>query len=754
MNRIIVFLIFILFSSLNFSQSEQATLNGRVLDSVTGKILPNCNIYLTDKSIGTSSDSLGYFTLALQHGTWELNISHVGDKSYRTKITIPYSTELIISLEPKIFIEKEVTVLGEKEKSQIEVQELDAKDIKKMPNIYGDVLRGVQVLAGVSTNNELSSGYNVRGGSFNENLIYLNGYEIYRQFLLRNGVEENQSLVNPDLVENIKFYNGAFPARYGDKMSSSLDVNYRKQSSDALGGSVRLDMLNAGISLTKRISDFDIKLGARYAYPKTFLGGLQTKGDYDPSFSDFQMLTNFRASDKSNFELFTLYAVNKFDMDPNNWEGHFGAFTRGDYQGVAIDYDGFRYYNYYTGLVGLKHNQVLSDDLLLSTSVSRYWTKEEDNEDIAGNIFYLPNPESSDGERIYLKTRYQFADNSIELNSYRIQSNLEYHIDDHSILAGVEYRIVDLNNRVNEDFFEVGDSTLVERPLNKNIGNQFKLNSLTAYIEDNIQISDRLSASAGLRYNHYEFTSEHLFSPRLSLTYFPNSVNTLKLSYGIYYQPPFQNELSTSSSYDAGSQRAVHYVLGWESKMKGNLSITAEAYYKQLDDINPFYFEDMRMIYTGSNNREGYAYGLDFMLRGEIVEGTKSWIGYSYLDTGEKDKGSNVNFQRRLLDQTHTIQIFLQDKMPKHPNWQSHLRFLLGSGYLYYDRVIQNDPASNTDFIEVQLDDPQEYFLFFRVDMGLSVNFNVKKKEDLIVIGEVLNVFDHLNTADYEWIQV
>lgn len=230
-----------------------------------------------------------------------------------------------------------------------------------MPTIYSDVLRSVQILSGVTTNSELTSGYNVRGGSFDENLIYLNGYEIYRPFLLRVGVEENQTLINPNMVEKLTFYNGAFPASYGDKMSSALEVNYSSHHEEKLKGTFFASVLNAGLNLKSRINNFNWNLGARYAYPSAFLSSLKTKGDYKPSFSDIQFLGNYKISSNSSIEFLGIYADNRYDISPTNWSGNFGFLGRGDHRGVSIKSTGDRVYSHLTGLLGVSYKNKFAE---------------------------------------------------------------------------------------------------------------------------------------------------------------------------------------------------------------------------------------------------------------------------------------------------------------------------------------------------------------------------------------------------------
>lgn len=319
---------------------------------------------------------------------------------------------------------------------------------------------------------------------------------------------------------------------------------------------------------------------------------------------------------------------------------------------------------------------------------------------------------------------------------------------------GTEYRLSDIDNQNYEFLFENGDSLLNEKPIDSRFNAAYKLNSFNFFIEDYILITPKIEANFGIRYLKYDYSKENLISPRVYITYKLSPFNSFKFSWGYYYQPPFINELKSTKIKNLKSQRAIHYVLGWEKQVHTKLKFKAEIYYKDMSNLIPFYFDEFRMVYFDDNNREGYAFGIDLMYEGEIVEGMKSWIGYSYLDTREKKIKGNSKYQRRLLDQTHTLQIFLQDKMRKHPNWQSHLRFLLGSGYLYYQRKLLTDSETSERYIDISFDNPKEYFFYFRVDMGLSASFKLTEKYKLTAIAEILNVFNQLNAGAYEWVHI
>lgn len=750
-----IILISFFISSFQFGQNRTTNLNGWVFHSETNEPLENCNIFVKELGKGTTTDENGEFNISLPIKKLVISFTYIGFENYELKIDLrKYKKELKIYLKPKILKSNEVKVVAKKEPASIIVQKIENKDIQKMPTIYSDVLRSVQVLSGVSTNSELTSGYNVRGGTYDENLIYLNGYEIYRPFLLRVGVEENQTTINPNMVENLTFYNGAFPVQFGDRMSSALDVNYSANHDETINGKIYASILNVGLNLKNKVENLNWNFGLRYANPSAFLSSLKTKGDYRPSYSDIQFLGNYNLGNNSSLELLALYADNRFDISPTNWSGNFGFSGRGDFRGVAIESDGDRVYSYLNSLIGLKYSSNITDESVLELSASRYWVKEKETYDLAGDIFYFPDAYNPDQNRELLKTRYESGKNTISLNSYRYKADFSTKFGINNFQIGAEYRVSKINNNIKENFFEVGDSLLNEKPLNTNYSSDYDLNSFSFYIQNFILISSQVEANIGLRYLKYDYSNEDLFSPRAYITYKLSKLNSFKFSWGYYYQPPFINELKSTRIKNLKSQKAVHYVLGWENQVNEKLKFSADIYYKDLSNLIPFYFDEFRMIYVDENNREGYAFGVDLMYEGEIVEGMKSWVGYSYLDSKERKVGTNENYQRRLLDQTHTLQIFLQDKMRKHPNWQSHLRFLLGSGFLYYNRKLATDPITLEKYIDIDFERPDEYFFYFRVDMGLSAKFSLGKDYSLTGIAEVLNVFNQLNAGAYEWVHI
>jgi outer membrane receptor for ferrienterochelin and colicin len=766
-----MFLLIVLLAVLNsviLPQSSHATISGKVIRFDDKSPLANSNIFIKENlsseeqfSTGTITDSLGKFKINLPYGHYTLTASYVGYKTHEEKFSLSgenNSIEIIIELKSTALLGEEVTVTGNRKQPSTVIQEIEKKDLERMPTIYNDVLRAVQILPGVTTNSELSSGYNVRGGNFDDNLIYLNGFEIYRPFLLRQGIEENKSLINPDLVEEFRFYNGSFPASYGDKMSSALEVNYNIKNTDTLAGYAKVDFLSAGLTLKNKIGEMKIAAAFRYAYPGLFLNELQTSGDYRPSFKDVQLVANYPLSAKDNIEILLLYADNKFDLTPTDWEGHFGGFMRGDVRGLDIYYNGVRNYSFRTGLAGIKYSSLLNSNTHLKLSAARYNTIEDEYSNVSSEFYYLPDTENK-SIREFIKSANENVSNNLDLTSYEFIPEIKLKKDDHLFTAGLNIRLTDLKNKVDESFSENSDTLLYDLPFNRFINENFKLNSYSAFLQDEIKLSEGMFLNAGIRSNYYVYNKEFLFSPRATITYILSAIHNFILSWGYYYQPPYYSELRNkdADSPKLKAQRSIHYSAGWEYQFKEKVKLNVEAYYKDLDNIIPYYIDREKTEYLNENSNDGFSHGFDLMVQGEIVEGINSWLGYGYLNTKERTKlpdGSYTSYRRRLPDQTHSLQVFLQDKIKKHPNWQSHFRLLFGSGFLYNLKETVTDPETGIKYLNSSADKTDEFFIYFRVDMGLSANFDINNSQNLIVIAEVFNLFNHNNYGGYRFVQV
>ena len=491
--KLAVLILLLPFSFLT-AQSNQLLIYGKVLNFQTNMPISDVNVSVITKTWGTTTDSIGNFSLKIPKGSYKIKFSFVGFEDNVKKI-IPKKNEneikLTIKLIPKVLVQNEVKVKGEKENLSPVIQEIKEKDLDKMPNMYSDVIRSVKILPGVTSNNELTSAYNVRGGNFSENLIYLNGYEIFRPFLIDQGVEESQSIINQNMVSNLQFYNGSFPARYDDKMSSALDVNYKNNSKEYLNGEVNANLLNMGITLQDKIKNFSWMAGFRDAYPTLFLTKLQTAGKYKPKFVDFQFFGTYDFTKNSRLQLLFLNASNKFDLTPENWEGHFQV-SRYDVKQVLFKYSGNKIYNFNTNLTGLKYFQTISRKVKSISSISYYTIDESENKNLYANIYYANDAYNPYDNQKYLKTRLEKSDNSLKINIFDIQSSIDYKESIHNIEAGVKFRLSKMDNSLNESAVEsaVEDSVL-DLPYSAVAKQNLDFNSFSSYVQDEIIFSDK-----------------------------------------------------------------------------------------------------------------------------------------------------------------------------------------------------------------------------------------------------------------------
>jgi len=747
-----IFSICLLLVAQLFAQ-QSGGVTGEVRDKVSGEPLIGCDVFVAALQVGTTTDSLGKFRLSLPVGDHLLESTFVGYEPFQIPLGLTErapNARLFISLIPSA-VEGEAVTVFELHDGQEKI--IASADIRKMPDPYSDPLRSIKILPGVTSNNELSSAYNVRGGNFDENLIYLNGYEIYRPFLLRRGVEENQSLINPDMVENLRFYNGGFPVQFGDKLSSALEVDYSLQREDQTRFTLRADFLTMGAAGKGSGKRFQWNAGVRYANPQLFVNRLQTSGNYRPEFFDGQFFGRYKLNEKSDLQVFALHARNKFDLTPDTWTGNF-KFSLVDVRAVEIKYDGNSAYNFASSLLGLAYGYKPSEQTHLKLSVAGYNTNEEEQADLNGNIFYVLDAADPTSGREFLKSRIERVDNLLDLETLEAQFAIEHVSGRHKLQAGLNGRSIAMENRIDEFFVEEGGESIQETPLVSQSGRTETVNYYSGYLQDNYSISKKLQATAGLRLYHYSLTNETRFSPRASLSFKPGKDKVLRLSGGVYEQPPLFYELQNVGR-DAfngfSSQQSIHGILGWEQLFKERLSLQSEIFYKKLNRHIPYYADELKLIYRADERTDGFAYGMDLSLRGEIVEGLNSWISYSYLNTQERDPATG-EYRRRILDQTHTARLFLQDKVPNYPNIQAHLRLLYGSGYLFHPRSVEEENGQN--LLAVDFSRLERFSRFARADLGMTGRFTFAGGQEIVVSAEVLNVFNNINVAGYSWFQI
>lgn len=746
-------ILLLLFSVKSFSQQGQ--ISGTVFNEEK-KPLANANVFIIETKNGTVSDENGKYNIRLPYGSYRLKVSFIGYKTQYVALRLSADAKHIehnFQLEREDFEQGEITVVGNREELTVSAQQLVQMDIKNMPTIYSDVLKTIKLLPGVTSNNELSSSYNVRGGNFDENLIYVNGYEIFRPFLLRSGVEENQSMVNPDLVSDLHFYGGGFPSRFGDRMSSALEINYKKPEDDNLHGTLRVSLLNSGVSVIKRIGNLDIVAGARYAYPGTFLKGIQTKGNFDPVYFDGQLLAEYHFTPQSSLELFLIQSYNKFNLTPDSWTGNFLGLFQGDIRAVKVDYTGEKKYNFNSGLYALKYKYFNNDDFLFNISFSNFVSDENEDVDLTGKVYYNENADVAFSEYVYLKKKFDYKDNYVKLNSKELIINLQKKFDNHLINSGFSYKYSTIKNQIIEKYSENGEQLVLNSPININGFYDYKLTQISGFVQDIIALQKNLQLNFGLRGSYFDYNKEFIVTPRASIHYDMDDFTTLRFAAGLYYQQPFYYEIkSMPADKKLESQKSYHLIAGMERKLSTTLELDAEIYYKKLLNAYSYTIDELTLVYNPNQMLEGYAYGIDIMLKGQIIPGTRNWIGYSYLNTKERPKDGTKDYHRRLLDQTHTVQFFIQDEGKRIKNLKTHARIMFGTGFLFNVREIVTNPVTGNEEVVTNFNETKEFNNFLRVDVGFTWEKKISSKINMKFIVEALNIFDNVNALSHVWV--
>ncbi len=743
-------------------QQSTVVVSGYVLAEDGQLPLRGCNVEIVGQQWWATTNDSGFFEMDLRPGQYTLIFNYLGYSERREDVTVVpgKNIRMTVVLEDTLIMSETNLVIDERE-FRPTIQTLEQVDIKRMPTVYNDVLRSIKILPGVTSNNELSSSYNVRGGNLHENLIYLNGYEIYRPFLLRQGVEENQSVVNPDLVTDIVFDGGAFPANKGDKLASALDVNYSGSDESGSEGILRAGLMNTGIAWRKNFGDWQWAMGARYANPALFVNQLQTGGDYQPRFADAQMLLGY-SNDKNDVELFLLEATNRFDLTPDRWQGNYQS-ARLVVRQVEIDYEGQQEYSFRNGLSGLRYRRHFSPTAQFEVSLARLRTEENENIDLAGDVWFVEEPIQRPGERVFLKSRTEFANNRLALEQDEIQLHYIQQLgvsgergQTNEIELGLVGRRLNVESRLDEAISEVGEQRSVETPIRVQQTQSTEFVYWSGFAQYSWHTSN-WAFNAGLRGAWYEFNDESFLSPRARISWRPNDKNRLSLSYGIYYQPPFIYELRDKDFAAASqlkSQRARHYIFSWEREYNNGHTLQIDVFHKNLDRLIPYFVDELRLDYEDENSHKGYANGIDFLLKGEFVKGVNSWVSYSYLTTKERRADESTTYKRRLLDQSHTLRIFLQDQTVQLPNLQGHLRLLFGSGFRYFPREIVADPTTGNQLLAVNFERTERFNLYARADLGLTYRIGLDPSRHILLTAEVLNIFNNVNAASYDWFQI
>ena len=660
---------------------------------------------------------------------------------------------------------EEVTVTGSRIQTG-QTQEIKKDDLKKIPSTTGNAVEElIQSQAGVSTHSELSSQYNVRGGSFDENSVYINNVEVYRPFLVRSGQQEGISVINPDMVEKIEFSTGGYEARYGDKMSSALNITYKRPKPFEASVSASLLGANAYIGLSNKKVAWSN--GLRYKTTRNLLGSLDTKGEYDPTFIDYQTYLTYTPNKRWDIKFLGNISNNHYNFSPEDRETNFG--TMENVKSFKVFFDGQEKDVFRTFFGSLGITRHFGEKTSLSLIVSAFHTREQEKYDIQGQ-YWLTQTETSDN--LGVGTYFQHARNYLNAHVESAKLLLKTKQKSHDIEAAFTFKKEHIEENSVE--YEMRDSSNYSIPhtgkdlymiYSMRAKNVLSANRIEAYIQDAYRFKGSneqtlYTLNYGVRLSHWSFTGETILSPRLSLGIIPafNENVTMRFATGLYYQAPFFKEIRDTTTVNgityaslnkkAKSQRSIHFIAGYDYRFRMNnrqFKFTAEAYYKMLGNLVPYSVSNVKVVYYGENKCSGHAAGIDLKMYGEFVPGTDSWLSFSLMSTRMKLNGVSIPLP---TDQRYAVNLFFTDYFPGTDKWKMSLKLA------YADGLPFSAPHKELDSNSFRAP------AYKRADIGLSYcllnNADRHAKKNPLRnawLGlECLNLFGISNVNSYYWI--
>lgn len=762
MKRFFFFIILIYCSIVALGQSF--TLKGRVLDGNMSPI-ELATVSVLQQGKVTMTNLKGEFSIQLHSAdSVVVSFSMVGYKTKKRILRNPrgkQNLQIILYSDNNI---DEIQVKGQKIQTT-QTQELKNSDLKNINAASGNnVEKLVQMQAGVTTHSELSSQYNVRGGAFDENSVYINNIEVYRPFLVRSGQQEGLSVINPNMVEKIDFSTGGFESRYGDKMSSVLNITYKRPTrfeasteASLMGGSIYVGYGNKKLSWTNSI---------RYKTNRLLLGSLETNGEYRPNFLDYQTYLSYRPNERWTIDLIGSINNNHYNFKPTNRETSFG--TMENVKSFRIYFDGQEkdIFRTYFGSVAL--TRLFSKNTTLSLQASAFSTNERECYDIQGQ-YWLTQTETS--ENLGVGTYFEHTRNYLKAHVESFKMTFKHQLYKHSIEIGATLKMEHIKNNSTE--YEMRDSSGYSIPhTGKDLymiyslreRNTINTNRFEVYAQDTWRFAStngntHFTLNYGIRLSHWNFNRETIVSPRLSLGIIPafNENVTFRLATGLYYQAPFYKELRDTSTVNRittvnlnrniRSQQSIHFIAGYDYRFKINnrpFRFTAEAYYKALQNLIPYSVNNVKVVYYGKNEASGHITGIDLKLYGEFVPGTDSWLSLSVMDTKMKLHGQTIPMP---TDQRYSLNLFFTDYFPNTDKWKMSLSLSLADGLPFSAPHQEQYRASFRAPAYKRADIGMSYCLFDKTKQGKESLFRN------VWLGlECLNVFGINNVNSYYWV--
>ena len=792
-----VLLILFLSSSLSSpAQKKAGFISGKILDE-NETPLSRVSIVILGKQSGIMSSDSGTFHIRVPaEKAFALVFSFTGYKSEQQHFLLNEGEEerVVVRLERNAGQMKEVVITDQHDRTEAGLVKVNPKDAINIPSPTGGIESLIKVVVG--SNNELTSQYSVRGGNYDENLIYVNDFEVFRPYLVNNAQQEGLSFINPEMTRNVSFYTGGFQAKYGDKMSSALDIQYKKPQ--GFGGSAYVGLLEQGLHLEGvggKNKKFTYLVGARNRTNKDLLSSQATIGNYIPSSADLQALFTYQPTPKDQLELMGTLSETRFTLIPQSSQLTTAVFSPyfTENLGLNINFSGEEVDKYQTNLLGFAWTRQVRKDLRLKWMISRFEDKENESYDITANYLFgdrnFDRSSSTFGQitnPLGTGTYQNYARNQLDIAVWNATHKGYLEKGPHFIQWGVSAERQIVHSNLTQ--WEYEDSTGYSLPYSAGsptLSSSIRSNEdpditrLTGYIQDNILFRDSsgFTLQSGIRYNYNTLNHEFLVSPRIGFSWKPRGSDkdiVYRGALGIYDQPPFYREMvrpDGSLNTDLKAQRSWQIVAGVDKNFKlGDrpFRFTTEAYYKSMSRVVSYDIDNVQIQYSGQNDAKAFATGMEFRLFGELVKDAESWISVGLMKTMEKLNNAyyydytldslnqpidsvrkQAGWVRRPTDRLLTFGMFLQDYLPTNKNLKAFLNFIYGSNLPF------NIPGS-VKYRNALIIDP-----YIRIDVGFSALLLDSEKgnrrshspfrnfENIWATLEVFNLIDRANTISY-----
>ncbi|MBQ9077695.1 MAG: TonB-dependent receptor [Muribaculaceae bacterium] len=757
----------------------QVRIHGKVIDT-ENKPLEFVTIGIEGTALGVMTNLDGDYSLSTaKRDTIHVVFKCIGyQDERRTLVDASGDVTLNMRMQQKTKALQEVEVT-EFKKQTGSMQKLDHDAYRLSPDVSGGSVESLlMTMAGVNSSNEMSSQYSVRGGSYDENSVYINGIEVYRPQLISSGQQEGLSIINPDMVGEVGFSTGGFSAEYGDKMSSVLDITYREPQ--AFEGSLSLSLMGGSLAVGQSSKNFSQLHGVRYKRNASLLSSMETKGEYDPNYFDYQTYLTYKLNKRWKVSFLGNIAVNNYKFKPVNRETNFG--TSNDAKQFKVYFDGQEKdkFETYFGALSLGYKASRSTDFTLLAS--GYLTNELVAYDISGEYWLDQagttgggNADNAIGGELGVGRYHEHARNRLKASVFSLALKGNTSMNKHNISYGMSFNHENIHDRTRE--WELRDSAGYSLPstgdavnviYNLSSRQDFSTNRIAFFLQDTYRLytsAGLFSLNGGVRFSYWDFNKEFLVSPRVNVGFVPeaNSHFAFRFATGLYYQSPFYKEYRQPMedvddntvirlNNDIKSQRSFHLILGSDytfRAMDRPFKFSAELYYKNLSNLIPYEIDNLKIVYTGINESSGYTAGLDMKLFGQFVPGTDSWISFSFMKTQETLNGVKVP---RPTDQRYSFGLYFTDYFPKFPKLKFSLRGIFSDGLPVTPPRSSRDKGYFRTPEYKRLDIGLSYALLSPLKEGESRTGILRYLKSVWVGVDVFNLLDISNVSSYYWV--